>query len=65
LNDFLSEDAKNYYEDFMGVTYLVEYKQKYDCHKYRVYRYSLEEFPAKIIKQKEIKLYFFCEDISS
>jgi GNAT superfamily N-acetyltransferase len=28
LNSFLSEDAKNYYEDFMGVTYLVKYDQK-------------------------------------
>jgi hypothetical protein len=28
LNGFLFDDAKNYYEDFMGVTYLVEYNQK-------------------------------------
>jgi hypothetical protein len=28
LNSFLSEDAKNYYEEFLGVTYLVKYKQE-------------------------------------
>jgi GNAT superfamily N-acetyltransferase len=28
LNSFLLEDAKNYYEDFLGVTYFAEYNQK-------------------------------------
>jgi GNAT superfamily N-acetyltransferase len=28
LNAFLVEDAMKYYEDFMGVTYLVEYRQR-------------------------------------
>jgi hypothetical protein len=28
LNSFLSEDAKNYYEEFLGVTYLVKYEQR-------------------------------------
>ncbi|GHT01565.1 N-acetyltransferase [Bacteroidia bacterium] len=28
LNDFLFEDAKNYYDEMLGVTYLVEYDQK-------------------------------------
>jgi hypothetical protein len=27
LNSFLFDDAKKYYEDFMGVTYLVDYEQ--------------------------------------
>jgi GNAT superfamily N-acetyltransferase len=28
LNSFLSDDARNYYDDFMGVTYLVEYRKQ-------------------------------------
>jgi GNAT superfamily N-acetyltransferase len=53
LNSFLSEDAKNYYEDFMGVTYLVKQDQKtvaYYClfNDKIVFDFSSKEDPKRV-----------------